>query len=112
MRRIVVPQAVRIIIPAIGNDFISMVKDSSLVSVIGVHELLWKAQAAGRPTYKSIQTLIVAALVYWAMTIVLSYFQDRLEKRLAVGDRAVNPREQCHGYPRQAVIHPSESRVP
>ncbi len=90
--RIIAPQAFRIVIPAIGNDFIAMLKDSSLISVIGVQEILWKAQAAGRPTYQSMQTLIVAALVYWAMTLVFSLFQARLEKRQAVGDRAVNPR--------------------
>ena len=86
--RIVAPQAFRIVLPAIGNDFIAMLKDSSLVSVIGVQELLWKAQAAGRPTYQSMQTLIVAALVYWAMTLIFSYFQGRLERRQRVGDRA------------------------
>jgi polar amino acid transport system permease protein len=86
--RIVAPQAFRIVTPAIGNDFIAMIKDSSLVSVIGVHELLWNAQAAGRPTYQSMQTLFVAAAVYWAMTIVFSYFQGKLERRMATGDRA------------------------
>ncbi len=49
LRRIVLPQAIRIVIPAVGNDFIAMTKDSALVSVIGVQELLWRAQAAGRP---------------------------------------------------------------
>jgi polar amino acid transport system permease protein len=90
--RIVAPQAFRIVIPAIGNDFIAMLKDSSLVSAIGVQEILWKAQAAGRPTYQSMQTLLVAALVYWGMTLVFSYFQARIEKRQAVGDRAKGPR--------------------
>jgi polar amino acid transport system permease protein len=65
-----------------------MLKDSSLVSVIGVQELLWKAQVAGRPTFQSMQTLIIAALVYWAMTLVFSYFQGRLERGMATGDRA------------------------
>jgi polar amino acid transport system permease protein len=87
-RRIILPQAFRIVTPAIGNDFIAMLKDSSLVSVIGVQELLWKAQVAGRPTFQSMQTLIIAALVYWAMTIVFSYFQGRLERRMATADRA------------------------
>jgi polar amino acid transport system permease protein len=87
-RRIVAPQAFRIVTPAIGNDFIAMLKDSSLVSVIGVQELLWKAQVAGRPTFQSMQTLIIAALVYWAMTLVFSYFQGRLERGMATGDRA------------------------
>ncbi len=86
--RIVAPQAFRIVMPAIGNDFIAMIKDSSLVSTIGVHELLWNAQAAGRPTYQSMQTLFVAAAVYWVMTIVFSYFQGKLERRMATGDRA------------------------
>jgi polar amino acid transport system permease protein len=87
--RIIAPQAFRIVIPAIGNDFIAMLKDSSLVSAIGVQEILWKAQAAGRPTYQSMQTLIVAALVYWGMTLIFSYFQSRLERRQSVGDRKV-----------------------
>lgn len=86
--RIIAPQAFRIVTPAIGNDFIAMLKDSSLVSTIGVQELLWKAQVAGRPTFQSMQTLIVAALVYWAMTLVFSQFQSRLERRMASADRA------------------------
>jgi len=86
--RIIAPQAFRIVTPAIGNDFIAMLKDSSLVSTIGVQELLWKAQVAGRPTFQSMQTLIIAALVYWGMTMVFSYFQSRLERRMATGDRA------------------------
>jgi polar amino acid transport system permease protein len=87
-RRIVLPQAFRIVIPAIGNDFIAMLKDSSLISVIGVQEILWRAQTAGRPTFQSMQTILVAALVYWVMTIVFSVLQNRLERRMAIGDRA------------------------
>jgi polar amino acid transport system permease protein len=87
-RRIVVPQAFRIVTPAIGNDFVAMLKDSSLVSAIAVQELLWRAQAAGRPTLQSMQTLLIAALVYWTMTIIFSFGQSRLERRMATGDRA------------------------
>jgi polar amino acid transport system permease protein len=87
MRRIVLPQAVRIVIPAIGNEFISMLKDSSLISVIGVQELLWRAQTVGSAKFRSLETLTLAAAVYWALTIVFSIFQARLEKRLAQGDR-------------------------
>jgi polar amino acid transport system permease protein len=86
-RRIVLPQAFRIVTPAIGNDFIAMLKDSSLVSVIGIQEILWRAQAAGRPTFQSMQTILVAALVYWGMTILFSLLQNRLEGRMAIGDR-------------------------
>lgn len=87
MRRIVMPQAVRIVIPAIGNEFIAMIKDSALVSVIAVQELLWRAQRAGAQDFNTFEALTVAALVYWALTIVFSIGQDRLEKRMARGDR-------------------------
>ena len=87
-RRIVLPQAFRIVTPAIGNDFIAMLKDSSLVSVIGIQEILWRAQAAGRPTFQSMQTILVAALVYWTMTIIFSVLQSRLERRMSAGDRS------------------------
>ncbi|TMF35524.1 MAG: amino acid ABC transporter permease [Chloroflexi bacterium] len=90
-RRIIVPQAFRIVTPAIGNDFIAMLKDSSLVSVISVHELLYQAQVAGRPNHKSMQTLLIAAMVYWILTIAFSFFQARLERRQAVGDRSRRP---------------------
>ncbi len=83
MRRIVLPQAIRIITPAIGNEFIAMIKDSALVSIITVQELLWRAQEIGQSHFRSLDTLLLAALVYWILTIILSLFQDRLEKRMA-----------------------------
>lgn len=89
MRRIILPQAVRIITPAIGNEFISMIKDSALVSIIAVQELLWRAQRVGQSNFRTLETLLLAAGVYWALTIVLSLFQDRLEKRMAESDRRI-----------------------
>jgi polar amino acid transport system permease protein len=86
-RRIVLPQAVRIVTPAIGNEFIAMIKDSALVSLIGVQEVLWRAETAGRPTLHTLEAFIIAALVYWGLTIVFSFFQTRLERRMARGDR-------------------------
>jgi polar amino acid transport system permease protein len=87
MRRIVLPQAFRIVIPAIGNDFVAMIKDSALVSTIGITELLWRAQRIGSQNVRTFETLLVAALVYWLMTIAFSYVQERLERRMARGDR-------------------------
>ena len=87
MRRVVLPQATRIVIPAIGNEFIAMIKDSALVSTIGVQEVLWRAGVAGRPTLHTLQAFLIAALIYWMLTIVFSFFQERLEKRMARGDR-------------------------
>lgn len=86
-RRIVLPQAFRIVIPAVGNDFIAMIKDSALVSTIAVQELLWHAQRAGTRTFHTLQAYLIAALVYWLLTIVFSFFQERLERRMARGDR-------------------------
>jgi polar amino acid transport system permease protein len=83
MRRIVLPQAVRIVTPAIGNEFIAMTKDSALVYVMGVQELLWRATHVGQSRFKSLETLVLAAAVYWVLTIVLSFFQERLERRMA-----------------------------
>jgi len=83
----VLPQAVRIVIPAIGNEFIAMIKDSSLVSVITVQELLWRAQNVGRAEFQTIPAILIAALCYWVLTIIFSLFQDRLERRLSRGER-------------------------
>ena len=87
MLRVVLPQAVRIVIPAIGNDFIAMIKDSALISTIAVQELLWRAQRAGTRDFRTLQALLIAAAIYWALTIIFSFFQDKLEKRMARGDR-------------------------
>jgi len=87
MRRIVLPQAVRIVTPAIGNEFIAMLKDSALVSTISVHETLFMAQRLGRSTFNPVTALLIAAVVYWVLTIFFSIFQERLEKRMARGDR-------------------------
>ena len=89
MRRVVLPQAIRIVTPAIGNEFIAMIKDSALVSIIGVQDLLWRAQTVGSQKFRSLETLILAALVYWVLSMVLSIFQDRLEKRMAESDRRI-----------------------
>lgn len=85
-RRIVMPQAVRIVIPAVGNEFIAMIKDSALVNFIGVQELFWRAEVTGTRDARSLQAFAVAAAFYWAVTIIFSFFQDRLERRMARSD--------------------------
>ncbi|CAN5625368.1 MAG: amino acid ABC transporter permease [Chloroflexi bacterium] len=87
MQRIVLPQAVRIVVPAIGNEFIAMIKDSALVSTIAVHETLFMAQRIGRSAFEVLAALLIAGAVYWTLTIIFSFFQERLERRLARGDR-------------------------
>jgi len=88
MRRIVLPQALRFAIPPMGNDFIAMTKDSALVAATGfVHELMWRATKVGRAQFHNLEALIMAAIFYWVMTLVLTYFQSRIEARLSRGDR-------------------------
>ena len=89
MQRIVLPQALRIVIPAIGNEFIAMIKDSALVSLIGLQELLFRARVTGSAHFRSFETFMVAALVYWILTMVFSFFQERLERRMAESDRRI-----------------------
>jgi len=88
MLRIVIPQALRFAVPPTGNEFIAMLKDSALVSATGfVHEILWRAGAAGKPVNRNLEALMIAAVFYWFMTISFSALQDRLEKYMARGDR-------------------------
>jgi len=85
MRRIILPQAIRIVIPPVGNDFIAMLKDSSLVSLMGVMELTWRATKVGRRYFRSLELLSVAAMFYWIITIILQAIQGRIEERLGRG---------------------------
>jgi polar amino acid transport system permease protein len=80
-RRIVFPQAMRVIIPPVGNEVISMVKNTSLVSVIALAELLYTAQLIYARTYETIPLLIVASLWYLAVVSMLTIGQHFLERR-------------------------------
>ena len=78
---VILPQAMRIIIPPTGNQFIAMLKDSSLVSVIGVWELMYLARTQGQTEFRHIEMLITASMIYWALSVVLEYGQAKLEAR-------------------------------
>jgi polar amino acid transport system permease protein len=84
-RLVVFPQAFRTILPPLGNDFVAMVKDSSLVSVLGVSDItqLGKVTAAGN--FRYFETYNIVALLYLTMTIGLSLVLRRIEQRLKVG---------------------------
>jgi polar amino acid transport system permease protein len=82
-RRIIMPQAVRVIIPDIGNQFIAMQKDTAQVSVMGIWELTFRANRLARQESKFIEMLLLAALLYWIITIISSWLEARLEHRLA-----------------------------
>lgn len=83
MRKIILPQALPVIIPPTGNQFISMLKDSSLVSVIGVWELMFLARTLGQKTFQHMEMLISAAMLYWGVSICLELIQSRIERHYA-----------------------------
>jgi len=87
MRRIVLPQAMRVIIPPTGNETISMLKTSSLVAFIALADLLYTATIIYAANYKTIQLLIVASLWYLICTTVLSIGQYYIERHYARGTR-------------------------
>lgn len=89
MRRIIFPQALRIIIPPVSNEFIAMIKDSSLVSLMGVWELSYRAIKIGRRYFQSLEMLVLVALIYWVMCIILQSVQERIEAHMARGDRGI-----------------------
>ena len=81
MRKIILPQAVPIIIPPTGNQFIAMLKDSSLVSVLGVWELMYLAKTLGQRDFRHMEMLLTAAMIYWGLTIILEIIQARIEEK-------------------------------
>ncbi|MBR4211616.1 MAG: amino acid ABC transporter permease, partial [Oscillibacter sp.] len=87
MRFIVVPQAIKAILPALGNEFIILLKDTSLITVIGGKELLYAAQGIYGRTYEQMFPLFGTALIYLTLVMVFSSLQGILERRLRQSDR-------------------------
>ena len=89
MRRVVMPQALRVVIPPTGNEFIAMMKDTALVSFLGASidqmEIFRRAQLVGRADFRNLEALLIAAVMYWGLTTIFQYFQLRLERRLSKG---------------------------
>ena len=84
LRKVVVPQAVRDVIPPIGNNMIALLKDSALVSVIGVSELTLSAQLAIGRTYRPFEFYVVAAVVYYIINLGMEYVLRKIERRIAL----------------------------
>lgn len=88
MVKVVMPQAIRVAIPPTGSQFIAMLKDSSLISVMGVTEIMFVAQSYGRASYRYIEMLTTAAAIYWFLSIMFELVQARLESHFGKGYRA------------------------
>lgn len=87
LRKIVLPQAMKLIVPPTGNQFIAMLKDSSLVSVMGVLELMYLARTQGRAGFRYFEMLITAAIIYWAISFTFELIQARIERHYGKADK-------------------------
>jgi polar amino acid transport system permease protein len=85
MRYVVFPQALRNILPALGNEFVVVIKESSIVSVIGIAELMYKADTVRGNTFRPFEPLLVAAAVYFLLTFPLSKLLAHVERRMRSG---------------------------
>lgn len=87
MRFIVIPQAFKAILPSLGNEFITLLKDTSLISVIAGREMVYWARAIIAKTYEPMFPYIITALMYLIMVLLFSWLQGKLERRLRQSDR-------------------------
>jgi polar amino acid transport system permease protein len=89
MRKVVLPQAFRVIIPPTGNEFIAMMKDTALVSFLGVTaasaEIFRRSQLLGKRDYRNLEAYVTVAIIYWGLTVLFTILQSRLEKRIGRG---------------------------
>lgn len=83
MRTIILPQAFRKILPALGNEFIVIIKESAIVSVIGIHDLMYNADTVRGNTFQPFEPLIIVAIIYFIITFTLSKLLGIFERKLA-----------------------------
>jgi len=81
MRRIILPQSIRTAIPTIGNEYIGLIKDTSLVSVITVTELLYQTTLIVAKTFRPLSLYMAAAVIYWVVCTIFVYIINKIEKR-------------------------------
>lgn len=86
MRAIIIPQAVRVVLPGLGNEFIMMIKESSIVSVVGVFDVMYTYNIVKASTYSIFEPLIVVGIIYFLLTSALTALMNLLEKRMHVYD--------------------------
>jgi len=87
MVNIIIPQAIRSVLPALGNEFIILLKDTSLITVIGGKELLYAAQGIMNRTYEAMFPLLGTACIYLVLVMIFTWLLNKLERRLAQSDR-------------------------
>ncbi len=85
-KEVIFPQAIKNILPALGNEFVVLIKESSIVSVIGAHELMYNASTVQGITFSPQEPLIVVSVMYFALTFTVSRFMGKIERGLKVSD--------------------------
>lgn len=88
MKLIVLPQAIKNILPALANELVTMVKESSICSILGMAELIWGAKTVATTTYKTLSPYVLAAFIYFLINFPASKGIEAIERRMRRGDRA------------------------
>lgn len=83
MRYVILPQALRVVIPPLGNQFVNLIKNSSVLAFVAGFDLMYQAQLIAFATFQTIDTYVVVGLFYLILTLPLSYYMRHLEKKLA-----------------------------
>ena len=83
MRYVILPQAMKIVIPPLGNQFINLVKNSSVLAFVAGFDLMYQAQLIAFATFRTIDTYVIVGIFYLILTLPLSYYMRHLEKKLA-----------------------------
>ena len=86
MRQIILPQAMKNILPAIGNEFATLIKETSIVSLIGIHDLMYSSDTVRGATFTVFIPLLMTAFLYFVMTTTIAVFMDKLERKLQASD--------------------------
>ena len=86
MRQIILPQAMKNILPAIGNEFATLIKETSIVSLIGIHDLMYSSDTVRGATFTVFIPLLMTAFLYFVMTTMIAFFMDKLERKLQASD--------------------------
>lgn len=86
MRYIIIPQAFKNILPALGNEFIVVIKESAIVSIIGIYDIMYSGNIIRGNTYRPFEPLIVVAIIYFVITFTLSNLMGIAERRMRISD--------------------------
>ena len=86
MRQIILPQAMKNILPAIGNEFATLIKETSIVSLIGIHDLMYSSDTVRGATFTVFIPLLMTAFLYFVMTTTIAFFMDKLERKVQASD--------------------------